>query len=134
MKSLKQNTKAKNDLSDIAVTLFLGIQKHHCADTDTDRCDAGYVQRDQDTCDGRTDVRSEDNAGRLRKVHDLSIDKAHYHDCRSRGRLNNDSNKCTEQKAHDPVARQLFEQLLHFRTCCELKAFSHVLHTKQECA
>ena len=118
----------------IAIALFLGIQKHDSSDTDADRCNAGYVQRDQDTRDGRTDVRSEDNSGRLRKIHDLSIDKAHYHDRRSRGRLNHDGNKCTEQKAHDPVARQLFEQLLHFRTCRELKAFSHVLHTKQECA
>ena len=81
MKSLEQETEAEDDLTDILLSLFLAVEHEERAGCDTYRSDAGDIESNQDTCDGRTDICAENDACRLCKIHDAGIDKAHSHNC-----------------------------------------------------
>ena len=81
MKSLEQETEAEDDLTDIFLSLFLAVEHEERAGCDTYRGDAGDIESDQDTSDGRTDICTENDARRLCKIHDAGVDEAHGHDC-----------------------------------------------------
>ena len=132
IQSQKQHSKSKNDLSGVTDIFLLGVKHHGSTDTDTKRCNTGYVQRNDDTGDSRTNVRTHDNAGSLCQIHNSGIDKAHDHNRCRRRRLNDNGYQHTKQKSDHPVTGEFLQQVFHLWSCCKLKSLSHVAHTEQK--
>ena len=132
MKTLEQKTETEDDLPDMLMLLFLCIKHESRTYCDAHRSNAGYIECNQDTCDCCTDVGTEDYSGRLRKIHNSGINESHGHYSCCRRRLNAHRYEHTDKEAHHGNAGQLLEKVFHFRTGCELKTFTHVMHAKKE--
>ena len=125
MQTLEQNTKTKNDLSHIPLYFFL-------ADKDTYRSEPRNVQRNQNTRHGRADVCAENNASRLKQVHNARIQEAHTHDCRCRRGLHAGGDENAQKEAHNRVACQFLQQVVQLWTGSQFQSGTHVLHAEQK--
>ena len=99
VQTLEQQAKAQNDLADVLYLGLFGIEHHKRTHADAEGGNAGYVQGDQNACDGGTDVGTEDDAGGLSQIHDAGVDKAHDHHSGGGGGLDDHGNEHAQQEA-----------------------------------
>ena len=92
--------------------------------------DAG--QRQQPRCHSRADIRAHDNRNGLLEAQKPRIDKAHDHDRRSRGRLNDRRNGKPRQKPGKFPVRQLRQNGLQGPARALFQRRAHHTHAEQE--
>ena len=135
----EQDTETDNDSCDVFAFCFFTNQSddhtgHNCQRSQCGRAQefcplsGGY----QPTCDRCTDIRTHDNADRLRQIHQTCVYKTNNHDCCCRRRLDNCCYQSTQQDTHQLVLCQNFQNFFHFRACCILQTVRHDVHTINE--
>ena len=91
-----------------------------------------YVQGDELSGDGGTDVGTHDDPHCLCEGHHTGVDEAHHHDRGGGGGLDDSGDHRTHQYAQHPVGRQLLQDALHPVTGRGLQAGAHHLHSVQK--
>ena len=128
----EKKSEAKNNLSVMLAALAFRVKHQQGSCRNAERSDSGHIKSDQDTGDGRTDIGAEDNAGRLRQIHNSGVDEAHDHDGRRSRRLDYNCNQHTDQEADDRSSGQLLKKIFHSGSGSQFQAFSHIVHAEQE--